>query len=96
VIDDGQWAFGTTSAEYLADLREAAQMQDGRVALFRRRGGDMVAVLGQNRIPANRLGPQALPWILVVFSADRGTIISGYQTSSDTLANIPEDSLWLK
>ena len=84
VVDEGQWAFGTTSAEYLADLREAARIQDGWLVLYRRRGGDMAVVLSQNRIAPNRLGPAALPWIVVVFSADRGTIISGYQVSSET------------
>jgi hypothetical protein len=34
VVDDGQWAFGTTSAEYLADLREAARIQDGRLGRY--------------------------------------------------------------
>jgi hypothetical protein len=96
VVDEGQWTFGTTSAENLADLREAARIPDGRLVLYRRRGGDMAVVLSQNRIAPNRLGPAALPWIVVVFSGDRGTIISGYQVSSETQVNIPEDSLWLK
>jgi hypothetical protein len=96
VVDEGQWAFGTTAAEYLGDLHEAARIQDGRLVLYSRRGGDMAVVLSQNRIAPNRLGPAALPWLVVVFSADRGTIISGYQASSVSQVSIPEDGLWLK
>jgi hypothetical protein len=96
VVDEDQWAFGTTSADYLADLREAARAQDGRLVLFRRRGGAMAIILSPNRIAPNRLGPAALLWIVVVFAADRGTIISGYQASSETQVHIPEDRLWLK
>jgi hypothetical protein len=94
VVDDDQWAFGTTAAEYLADLWQAARSPDARIVLYQRRGGCLAAIIAQNRIPAERRGADALPWLLVVFSADRGTIITGYQTSSDMLSNIPEDGLW--
>jgi hypothetical protein len=56
----------------------------------------MAAIIAQNRIPQGRLGSGALPWILVVLSADRGTIVTGYQSSSSTPANIPEGGLWLR
>jgi hypothetical protein len=96
VIDDEQWAFGTTAAEYLADLRQAARSLDVSVLVYERRGGCMAATISPNRIPAVRRGLNALPWMLVVLSADRGMIVSGYQTSSDRLTNIPEDALWLR
>ena len=56
----------------------------------------MAAIIAENRILPGRLGPEALPWVLVVFSADRGTIVSGYQVSSNPPSNIPEDGLWLR
>jgi hypothetical protein len=56
----------------------------------------MAAILAQNRVDPARLGPEALPWLLVVFSADRGTMVSGYQISSVTLSNIPGDALWFR
>lgn len=96
VVDEDQWAFGTTSAEYLADLRETARMPNARVVVYERRGGGMAVVLGPNHLAPHKLGPAALPWIVVVFSADRGTMISGYQASSVAEVNIPEDGLWLK
>jgi hypothetical protein len=96
VVDDCQWVFGTSAAEYLADLREAVVSPDARLVVYNRRGGSLAAILAQNRIPLARRGDGALPLILVVFSADRGTIITGYQASSATETNIPEDGLWLK
>lgn len=96
VIDDRQWAFGTTAADYLADLHAAVRSFDTRFALYRRRGGHMAACLAANRVVPRRLGPDSERFVLVVFSADRGTIITGYQTSFELPANIPEDALWLK
>jgi len=55
----------------------------------------LAAALAVNEIPIEHRGVDALPWVLVVFSADRGTIVSGYQTSTDLLTNIPGDALWL-
>lgn len=95
VVDDQQWAFGTTAEEYLADLRQAVRSADARVILYERRGGCIAAVMTRTRLPPARVGEGAEAWMLVVFSADRGTILSGYQTSSDTPVNIPKDALWL-
>jgi hypothetical protein len=96
VLVERQWAFGASPAGYLSDLREAARSEGARVTVYRRRGGDMAAIADRNRIPLVRLGPGALPWILVVFSADRGTMVSGYQMSIASPSNIPEDALWLR
>ena len=96
VVSERQWAYGTPAEAYLADLREAAQVLDGRLALYFRRGGHMAAVLVRNRLDPAKLGSEPLPRLLVVFSADRGTMVSGYQISSVALSNIPGDALWLK
>jgi hypothetical protein len=96
VLVERQWAFGTSAAGYLTDLRQAARSEGARVTVYKRRGGDMAAIVDRNRIPLVRLGPGALSWLLVVFSADRGTIVSGYQTSIASPSNIPEDALWLR
>ena len=96
VVGDRQWAKGKTADEYLSDLHGAAQAPDARIALYRRRGGHLASVIAANRIAPWRLGSEAAMWLLVVFSADRGTIITGYQTSSDVPLNIPEDALWLR
>jgi len=96
VVGDREWASGTTAVQYLVDLRSAILAPDSRLVLYRRRGGHVATVLTVNRLPAARLGLEAKAMILVVFSADRGTIITGYQTAHSSPRNIPEDALWLK
>jgi hypothetical protein len=95
VMLDRQWADGTTEDEYLEDLRRAVRAPAAHVVVYERRGGHVAAVLAPNTIPANRRGLDALPWIYVVHSADRGTMISGYQATSLQAISIPEDARWL-
>jgi hypothetical protein len=96
VMIERQWAHGTSAVDYLSDLHEAARAPDAQLALYDRRGGSMTAVVSWNRIPHTRRGTDSLPWLLVVFSADRGTIVTGYQVSSEHPDNIPEDVPWLR
>ena len=55
----------------------------------------MAAVFATNRVPPRRLGPGSKPWLLIVYSADRGMLVSGYQTYAAPPSNIPGDALWL-
>jgi hypothetical protein len=96
VVDDQQRAFGTTAVEYVVDLWRAVQSSDARMVLYGRRGGCLATVIARNHIPTERRGDNSLPWIMVVYSADHGTIITGYQISSNAPSNIPEDGLWLR
>ena len=97
VIGDSQWAYGTTEAEYLADLRAAVRHMLARLVVYERRGGFHAATLTPTAmiLPIQRRGPQWLPLLYVVHSADRGTISSGYQASALTTLSIPGDALWL-
>lgn len=61
-----------------------------------RQGGAIAGIFAPNTVTASRCGPRALPWINVVFSADRGTIISGYQASGLAELDIPAEARWLK
>lgn len=45
VVVDRQWASDTTAAQYLDHLRSAIRRHGGRLALYRRRGGSIAAVL---------------------------------------------------
>jgi hypothetical protein len=95
VVGDRQWADGTTADQYVDDLHQAVRAADARLVLYRRRGGRIAAVLSRNRIDPVRRGLDSSAWILIVFSADRGTIITGYQLSTPAPLNIPEDARWL-
>jgi hypothetical protein len=97
VVLERQWAAGTTADDYLADLRQAVRSPQRRLAIYLRRGGHLAATISPtlSGVPASRRGPEALPWLLVVYSADRGIIVSGYQISGSETAAIPEDARWL-
>lgn len=97
VADERQWAAGTTSAQYLADLRRAVRNPLSRLGMYSRRGGAITVSLGPTEVavPPTRRTRESLPNLLVVYSADRGTIISGYQVSGLEQTGIPEDARWL-
>lgn len=81
VVIEQQRADGTTAHQYLNDRREAVRSPSARLAVFERRGGSLAATI----IPANQIMPIAqrgrrpLLELLVIYSADRGIIVSGYQ-----------------
>ena len=98
VVLEGQWASGTTAEQYLADLRRAIRTPSARLAVYRRGGEDIAAsvtptmdVLGPARVGT---APQAN--ILVIHSATRGIIRSGYQFSALEATSIPGEARWLK
>lgn len=98
VVVDRQWLPGTTAETYLQDLRRAVVDDTSRLALYLRRGGAIAATLTTTEriLPEIRRGDAVLPLMLVVYAADWGAIVSGYQcTSLDTLV-LPENAQWLK
>jgi hypothetical protein len=96
-ITEGQWTSGTSAEEYLADLRRAVKDRDARVLVYERRGGAIAAIMTEtNRVvPPDRRGAEALPLLYVVYSADRGILVTGYQASSLETLFIPKDARWL-
>lgn len=94
-----QWAVGTTAGEYVGHLHQAAQEDSGHIALFRQWGiRDIVAII----VPTHRVlemrqrGPKWEPNLVVLYRADRGMLISGYQFSTMDAIHIPDDALWLR
>jgi hypothetical protein len=53
-------------------------------------------VLAPNEIPTSRLGGEAKPFLWVVYNADYGTIVTGYQASGLDTINMPGTTRWLK
>lgn len=94
-IFEGQWHPGTSADQYLADLRSAVIQDDTRIAVYERQGGAIAAALATNTIPADRLGEQRQQYLFIVYSAERGTIITGYQTEGMSELSIPETVRWL-
>lgn len=97
VLLDEQWVMGTTAEQYVEDLRRVAHVGSVGLAVYHRRGGSIAALLGATHliIPEARRGPRALPQLFVVYSADRGIIVSGYQVEGRETISIPGDTRWL-
>ncbi len=92
------WPDGTTADQYLADLRQAVRAPTARLALYKERGGHIAAIITPTStvLREARRGPQAYPNLLVIYSADRGIIVSGYQFSTFARARIPQEARWLR
>jgi len=93
---DRQWA--TTSPElFLEDLRASVEAVSTRMVLYRDRGGAIALAIAATAdvIPPPRLGAGAQALLVMVYSADRGTIVSGYQASSLARIRIGENAIWL-
>ena len=96
VVDEGQWAAGTTAARYVGDLRRAVRHPASRLAIYKRRGGNVAVVFAPNEVPHDRRGENAESHVFVVYSADPGRIVSGYQVGNPDRVSIPEDTRWLE
>jgi hypothetical protein len=95
VLLDEQWSPGTTEGVYLSDLHQAIRHPLARLSIYVRHGGTIAGIFSPTTVPEARHGADTLPWTYVVYSADRGRIISGYQVSSLDEVNIPAGARWL-
>lgn len=96
VLLDEQWAASVTPVEFMEDLRAAVTDTATRIVIYDRRGGPIAGFFARNAVPTLRRGARPLPWLYVVYAADRGSIISGYQTTSLSEIAIPRGATWLK
>ena len=96
IVAEGQWADGIGEWEYLADMRAAIRDPAARLCVYWRRGGPLAAIFTPNTLPRSHRGARALSHIFVVYSADRGRIVSGYQVSGVETIALSEDVQWLK
>lgn len=94
-----QWAAGTTIDAYIESLHRAARNPEARIALYRQWGmRDIAAAIVPTKkvLDSSQIGSGTLPNLLVVYRADRGMLISGYQFSTMDTVHIPKDAVWLK
>ncbi|MDF3042169.1 MAG: hypothetical protein K0Q71_4875 [Thermomicrobiales bacterium] len=92
------WSTETSPEDYVQDLRRAARAKNARLVIYARRGGSIAGIFAPTEfaVPAVRLGPESLPELFGVYSADRGTIVSGYQTLGQQELAIPSNAQWLR
>ena len=84
--------------QYLADLRRAVREPGTRLAIYARRGGAVAATVTplDRVLPPERRGRKPQPNVLVIYSADRGMIVSGYHFSTLDATGVPREARWLK
>ncbi len=99
VLADEQWAVGTDAAAYLETLRTAAGTPQARLVLYRHWGTrDIAAVIARTDrcIAPEQLGAKREANLIVLYEANRGILLSGYQFSAMETVRIPRDALWLR
>lgn len=97
-LAERQWHRETTQDDYLADLWHAARAPEARVLAYTRWGERFAATITPTErvVPRGRLGPEFCGNLLVVYSADRGMIRTGYMFTDLADLDLPEDVLWLR
>jgi hypothetical protein len=98
VVEEQQWAFGTTVDEYLNALRAAVQHADAQIMVYERADDLVAATISPTDgvVPANRRGVNSEPNLLVVYSARHGSVLSGYMFSTIEKLKLPEKIRWLR
>ena len=97
VVAEQQWAFGTTARQCLEDLRPAVRHHI-RLGIYVRQGDSLGVTISRTFevVPEDRLDTVPARRIIVVYSATRGVLVTGYQFSSYPDLRIPEGASWLK
>ncbi len=75
---DGQWSIGTTAEQFEADLHQSVQHPAVQIWTYRRLGEHYVGFLAPSHVHD---APHLKPFIFVAYSADYGTITTGFQAS---------------
>ena len=97
-LSEEQWSTTTTIDDYAGDLRRAALAADAQVLAYTRWGDRFAATITPTRqvVPEQRLGRKACPNLIVIYSADRGVVVTGYMFTGLPDLNLPGDVLWLR
>ncbi|HEY7066307.1 MAG TPA: hypothetical protein VII06_32845 [Chloroflexota bacterium] len=98
VMIERQWALGTSAAQYVGDLHRATRRAQTRIGLYGGRGDWLAVAIAStvDVIPVRRQGEQTLSNLLVLYSAGRGMIRTGYQFSGTSQVDVPPEVQWLK
>jgi hypothetical protein len=94
-----QWAPSTTIEAYIESLHRTARVPEAQIALYRQWGTrDIAAIIvpTEKVLDSRQMGSGTLPNLLVVYGADRGMLVSGYQFRTMDNVRIPKDAVWLK
>jgi len=93
---EGQFRPDLTPEEYLEALRSAAAHPEAAVVVHAPPRGPALLVIAPSEAAGEALGPNALPWLVVVYDLTYGTLITGYQASSLKEVTLWRNHLWLR
>ena len=98
VVQEEQWADGTTADEYLTDLRASARYPRAQLLVYERSADFFAATISptEDVVPRHRLGRQPLPNVLVVYSARDSVVRTAYMYSVFSELDMPEEIRWLR
>lgn len=97
VVTDGQWAYGTTEAEYLEDLRAAVRHPSAQIGVGTPSGSEpLVYCLSENVVPEERRGENGEALMFVLYGIGSGAIITGHQASSMEAIDFAKNVRWLR
>ena len=98
VSEERQLAPGTTAEDYQRAIKRAVTSSEASVAVYQRRGGNLAAFIvpTDHVIPVEKQGPKADPHFAVIYSSERGSILSAYMISSKEELSTGEHTRWLR
>ncbi len=96
VLRDKQWREGSTKEDFLSDIKRAVLHPNAALAVYETRRTNFAGVVAPNTVPADRRGSDAGDYIVVLYSADRGRIITAYQAEDENSTRIPERARWTR
>ena len=93
---EGQFRPDVTPEEYLEALRLAAMHPEAAIVVQAAPRGASLLVIAPSEAAGEALGPNALPWLVVVYDLKYGTLVTGYQASSLEEVTLWPNHLWLR
>lgn len=98
-VVEGQWATGTTTADYLSDIRATVQAPSARILVTEADwGGSFAAAITPTTdvVPAGRRGPGAQRLLFVLYSANDAILKTAYMFSDLTTLRLSGKTVWLR
>ncbi|MCS7069087.1 MAG: phage minor head protein [Meiothermus sp.] len=95
-IIDQQFRPDLSPERYLEILRRAAIHPGAAVVVHAPPRGPVALVIAPSEVVGDDLGPEAEPWIVVVYDLTHGTLVTGYLASSLEAISLWPKRTWLR
>lgn len=95
-VIDRQFRPDLSPERYLEILRRAAVHPGAAVVVHAPPRGPVALVIAPSEVAGDDLGPEAEPWIVVVYDLTHGTLVTGYLASSLEAITLWPKRTWLR